>query len=487
MNALARINVMGFLAGLLLSATMAFAQDGTPVQDASYTAVNRDGQAVTLATQAELDQMLASIALYPDDLLTQILMASTYPLEVVMAARWSRDNPGLKGDQAVRAVDGQNWDPSVKSLVAFPQILQLMDGSLYWTERLGDVFLSQESDVWNSVQNLRQRADAAGNLQSNDQYVVQRDGPTYVIESPRPDIIYVPYYDPLVVYGPWWWPAYAPVRWAPWPGYYARPGYAGFYWGGGVTIGYGFFFGGVDWRVRHVNIINRNTFYYRNVDRRSPGNTWQHDPAHRRGVPYRNPNLNQQVGRPPAAPGTRDEYRGRTMPYPVQNPNQPGNPTNPNSGQRPPGNGFGPGNNRPDRPERTDRPETPRQPVSGNTPNPGPRPTYTPAVPNYTPAVPNYTPAVPTYTPGGPRPNAPQRYEPAPHILEGISNGREARDASARGQASYSRPQPMPRANTPQPQPAPQAAPRPAQPQAPAQPTQHGNAPANANRQHGEH
>ena len=162
--------------------------------------------------------MLAPIALYPDSLLSQILMAATYPLEVVEAARWSRAHPGLKGDEAVRAADSYNWDPSVKSLVAFPQILDMMDDMLDWTQRLGDAFLDQESQVMDTVQNLRRRAYDAGNLRSTDQYRVDPQGPVIVIEAPNPLEYYVPYYDPFVIYGSWWWPTYPPVYWAPWPG-----------------------------------------------------------------------------------------------------------------------------------------------------------------------------------------------------------------------------------------------------------------------------
>src|SRR3989304_2353649 len=162
-------------------------------------------QSIRAFTQEELDQMLAPIALYPDSLLSQILMASTYPLEVGEAARWSRTNPDLKGDQAVTAVEKKNWDPSVKSLVAFPQILMMMDEKLDWTERLGDAFLGQQTQVMDTVQYLRQRAQAAGNLNSNDQIRVDQQGEVIVIEPANPQVIYVPYYDPAVIYGPWWW------------------------------------------------------------------------------------------------------------------------------------------------------------------------------------------------------------------------------------------------------------------------------------------
>ena len=298
---------------LLVWGPAAFTQDSRSIQDMPYAPVS----GASVFAPRELDQMLAPIALYPDSLLTQILMASTYPLEVVQAARWSRANPGYQGDQAVRAVEQQNWDPSVKSLVAFPQILDLMDNTLDWTERLGDAFIRQEAQVWDTVQNLRQRADASGHLQSNERVRVEQEGPIYVIESPRPDVIYVPYYDPLVVYGDWWWPGYAPMRWSPWPGYYARGGFGrGYFWDSGISVGFGFFFGGIDWRLRHVNIVNRNSFYYRHVNRRPvPGNGWQHDPDHRDGVPYRQPSLRQQFNRtqPMArAPDAQRDYGGRS-------------------------------------------------------------------------------------------------------------------------------------------------------------------------------
>lgn len=161
--------------------------------------------------------MLAPIALYPDPLLTQILMASTYPLEVIQAARWSKANPNLQGDQAVQAVADKPWDPSVKSLVAFPQLLLMMDEKLDWMERLGGAFLAQESQVMDTIQQLRQKASAAGHLQSNEQIQVQPQGQTIVIQPTNPQVIYVPYYDPMVVYGPWWWPGSPPSTGDPGP------------------------------------------------------------------------------------------------------------------------------------------------------------------------------------------------------------------------------------------------------------------------------
>ncbi len=279
-------------------------------------------------TQAQLDQMLAPIALYPDPLLSQILMASTYPLEVVKAARWADVHPGLQGDDAVRAVEAENWDPSVKSLVAFPRILAMMDERLEWTQSLGEAFLEQEPYVMDTVQRLRERALASGNLASNDGMRVSQQTGTIFIEPANPQLVYVPYYDPLLVYGGWWWPAYPPVRWAPWPGYRVRPGISvGLYLGGGVRVSSGFFFGDFDWRERRVNIV-RQSYYYRPVTvverrhvevlRRGEPVRWQHEALHRRAIPYRRPALNQRYPERARPAPVQRETRERAQPAPVQ-------------------------------------------------------------------------------------------------------------------------------------------------------------------------
>lgn len=208
-------------------------------------------------TQAELDQMLAPIALYPDALLSQILLAATRPLEVVEAARWSRANPWLQGDDAVRAAQLEDWDPSVKSLVAFPQLLARMDERLEWTEALGDAFFVQEPVVMETIQELRRRARAAGHLLADERLRVYEDSQAIVIEPATPQLVHIPYYDPWVVYGPWWWSAYPPVAWAPWPGYTVvrRQGVpAGLWWGPGIGVSIGFMLGSVDWFHRRVRV-----------------------------------------------------------------------------------------------------------------------------------------------------------------------------------------------------------------------------------------
>jgi hypothetical protein len=282
---------------LALASSAAFAQERAPFR------------------QEELDQMLAPIALYPDPLLSQILMASTYPLEVVQASRWSRANPGPRGQDAVRAVERMDWDPSVKSLTAFPQVLSMMDERIDWTERLGEAFLSQQADVMDAVQGLRRRAEAAGNLDTNDRMrVSNRDGAIY-IDPPAREIVYVPYYNPVVVYGPWWWPAYPPVYWAPPAAYYVVPGYRpAFLWGNGIFISAGFFFGHADWPRHHITVVRNGVVNHTTlVTQPRTRVDWQHDPAHRRGVAFRNETARERFEH---AKSVEDSRRGSSAASP---------------------------------------------------------------------------------------------------------------------------------------------------------------------------
>ena len=248
-------------------------------------------------SQPELDQMLAPIALYPDSLLSQVLIAATYPLEIVQAARWSRQNPRLEGEQAVAAVADREWEPSVKALVAFPELLAQLDEDLDWTRNLGDAMLFQEDQVMDSIQFLRARADAAGSLENTEYVRVVREEKTIIIEPAQPRVVYVPYYDPHVVYGTWWRPAYPPVYWARPPWYHY--GHAGFYWGTGVHVSSGFFYSSFYWPQRSVIIVHAPRYYTppRHRPPRShyaPGQTWQHNPVHRRGVSYRQPDVRER-------------------------------------------------------------------------------------------------------------------------------------------------------------------------------------------------
>lgn len=268
-------------------------------------------------TQAELDQMLAPIALYPDALLSQVLIASTYPLEIVEAARWSQQNSRLEGEAAVKAVADRSWDPSVKALVAFPDLLAQMNEDLEWTRRLGDAMLYQEPQVMDSIQFLRARADDAGSLESTEHVRVIREEKTIIIEPAETRVVYVPYYDPYIVYGTWWRPAYPPVYWAR-PSYYYR-GYPGFYWGAGIHVSSGFFFSSFYWPQSSIVIVNTPRYYqparyYGSRHYYAPGQRWQHNPVHRRGVAYRHPDVKKRYEQPrlKAGPVTRWPLSGST-------------------------------------------------------------------------------------------------------------------------------------------------------------------------------
>src|SRR5580692_851941 len=226
-----------------------------------------------LLSAGQLDALVAPIALYPDALLSEILMASTYPLEVVEADRWANANKTLQGDALKAALDKQNWDDSIKSLAATPDVLDMMSNKLDWTQQLGDAVLAQQPDVMDAIQRLRTKAQANSKLTSNAQQTV----------STQTHTMYVPYYDPAVVYGPWPYPAYPPYYW-PAPAYIGGAilatglafgaGYALGRWAsGGCCWGGGFNWGGNNINVnRNININNIGS------------NNWVHNPAHRQGV-----------------------------------------------------------------------------------------------------------------------------------------------------------------------------------------------------------
>jgi hypothetical protein len=211
-------------------------------------------------TPQELQQLVAPIALYPDALVAQILAASTYPAEIVEADRWMQSHSNLKGEELAKEVDKQPWDPSVKALAQFPSVLENMDKNLSWTSSLGDAYANQQQEVTNAVQTLREQAHNAGHLNSNEQEKVTTQGNTIVIEPANPEVVYVPQYDPWLVYG-------API--VAYPGWYPEPGIflAGVGIGFGLGFGVGFFGGfgwgwhhwGYDWHGRSV-IYNHNTY-----------------------------------------------------------------------------------------------------------------------------------------------------------------------------------------------------------------------------------
>ncbi len=288
----------------------------------------------------ELEQIVAPIALYPDALVAQIMMASTYPLEVIQAARFAKDNPKLTGDALNQALTKQSWDDSVKSLVSFPQILAMMNDKLDWLQKLGDAFLAQQKDAMDAVQRLRAKAQASGNLKSNEQQKVivepaeaappppgQPPSPpqqqtVVVIEPANPQVIYVPTYNPAVVYGAWPYPAYPPYYYYP-PGYVA--GTAALSFGVGMAVGAAVW-GGCNWNHGSVNVnVNKYNSYTSNVNTvqnskkitttsaSSSSQEWQHNPQHRQGAQYPTQATQQQFNKGSSSnTASRDAYRGRT-------------------------------------------------------------------------------------------------------------------------------------------------------------------------------
>jgi hypothetical protein len=303
--------------------------------------------------QDQLDALLAPIALYPDQLLSQILIASTYPLDVVEAARFVQQNPGLNGDALNKALENKPWDPSVLSLTAFPQVLAMMNDKLEWTQQLGDAFLANEAQVMQTAQSLRARAQAAGNLQSTEQQKVIVQEKTIIIEPAQPQFVYVPVYNPTVIYGPWWVPAYRPWFWYPPPIYgYPPIGAAfsvGFVWGSAWAISSNHWgWANPNWRGGSINInVNNNYFMNRpQYNNRYQNGNWQHNADQRRGVAYRDTNVQNRYR--PSNPGaqTREAYRGRDVSQPATAQADTGR-------QRPTGQ---PGGGGAQRPTTTDRP-----------------------------------------------------------------------------------------------------------------------------------
>ena len=268
--------------------------------------------------QAELDQMLAPIALYPDPLLTQVLIASTYPLEVVQADRWAKSNKNLKGDALTAALAKQSWDDSIKSLVQVPDVLAMMAEQLDWTQKLGDAMLAQQADVMDSVQRLRGRAQANGKLKSTKEQTVTvqtEDQKQYVVIEPTsPTEIYVPYYEPAAVYGDWPYPDYAPYYWPPPYGYFPGAALAtGIAFAAGIGIRHAFW-GNCDWGRHNINLLNKNVDI-NNFNRNDRNNfsNWQHNADHRHGVKYNNADVRQKYAKNDiqAGKGARQEFRGK--------------------------------------------------------------------------------------------------------------------------------------------------------------------------------
>jgi hypothetical protein len=299
--------------------TLCLALAALPLQDsgkreADASAIPQD----STFSQDRLEQLAAPIALYPDALLAQILIASTYPLEIVEAHRWIQTKPGLTGTALEEALKTEDWDPSVKSLCGFPTVLERMDADLDWTRDLGDAFLGQKAQLMDAIQLMRKKALDAGNLKSTEQQKVEKEDDHVVIQSASPDVIYVPTYSPVVVYGPGW---YSPYGYYPY-WYYPPP-----YGGGFVTFGIGFFWGSgcwshCDWHHHtvFVDVVAYRSFHARTCSTPIPSRflsptaatagsvAWTHDPRHRAGVAYRSPEVERSVA--PESRAIRPEMRG---------------------------------------------------------------------------------------------------------------------------------------------------------------------------------
>ena len=330
-----------FLAGLISlflvtdNRSVAFAQEPQPVYPqepqplpplpATQQPVDT-GQPVPVMSAAQLDNLVAPIALYPDPLLSQVLVASTYPLEVVEAYQWIQANPGLTGPALTQAAQQQNWDPSVQALVVFPNVLRQLNQDITWTTNLGNAYLAQPQDVMNSIQHLRLQAQQAGQLPSTPQQTVTvasaAGQPEVIIEPTNPNVIYVPMYDPA-----WFW---GPAIYYPYPRWYYPRRVSGLFFNFGPGINVGAFFGGGwggwsnwGWRPawgRHAVVVN-NTFIERHhfnaarIPNRAGPTVWSHDAFHRHGVPYPaqaltqryRPNVQQNLG-------PRTQYQARVAP-----------------------------------------------------------------------------------------------------------------------------------------------------------------------------
>jgi hypothetical protein len=342
-------------------------------------------------------------------------MASTYPLEVVQADRWAKANENLKDDQLKAAVDKQPWDDSVKSLVATPDVLSMMSTQLEWTQNLGNAVLAQQPDVMDAIQRLRVKAEENKKLETTKEQTVEKKQENgkqvIVIQQTSPETIYVPYYEPAVVYGPWPYAAYPPFYFPP-PGYIAaniiRTGIA---FGAGYAVGRwasggSYWGGGFGWGGNNIH-VNRSTNINVNV------NNWQHNPVHRHGVKYTNAKVNARFGDNKIQAGRKDrlDFRGRGGEQ-VLKPDR----GRPNLGDRKPG----------DRPNLGDR-------------KPGGRPNVGNRKPGKQPKIADRTPAK---RPTGDRPS---KKRPAAKRGKGdsafghVKSGKVAKRNSARGKTSIKR------------------------------------------------
>ncbi len=290
---------------LLPGNTLLYASPQEQANSAQNTTEQTEQQEAPKVPNDQLDSLVAPIALYPDPLISQVLVASTYPLEIIQLQQWLAKNKDLKGDALAQAVKKQDWDASIQALAAFPDVVKQLAENIKWTTDLGNAFLAQQGDVMDAVQRMRKKAKDEGNLKTTEQQKVEtkvvEKKEVVVIQPSSPEVIYVPSYNPTVVYGPPVYP-YPPIYYPP-PGYYAAGmaisfgvGMAmGAAWGGG---GWGW---GCSWGHNDITVNRNNTFVSNsnraNVNRSARGgNTWQHNPQHRGGAPYSNRNVANRYG-----------------------------------------------------------------------------------------------------------------------------------------------------------------------------------------------
>jgi hypothetical protein len=245
-------------------------------------------------SDAELAQMLAPIALYPDSLLTHILIASTYPIEIVEAHRWLKKNDNANTEQKSQLLEAFDWDASVKALIPFERVLSRLSGDLSWTQALGDAFLQDESRLLLSIQTLRKQAKLAGSLRKMGNMDIRYEGDNILIVPRQKEVVYVPYYDSRMVYGSWFWTAYPPVYWHS-NHRVQLSHYRPFYWSTGVHITFNYFFSAFHWHNRHVVVVTPHRARYRYYNQRPRrlitnggyAKRWSHQPSHRKSVAYR--------------------------------------------------------------------------------------------------------------------------------------------------------------------------------------------------------
>ena len=383
-----------------------------------------------LSTQ-QLDQLVAPIALYPDPLIAQVLVAATYPLEVVQADRWAKNNKNLKGDALRTAAAKEKWDDSIKALVEVPNVLSMMGDKLEWTQKLGDAMLAQQADVMDAVQRLRQLAKKNNKLETTKQQTVttqSEGGQEYITIQPTSQSeLYVPYYEPSVVYGAWPYPEYPPYYFAPPAGYF--PGgvlASGIAFAAGITAGWAIW-GNCNWGGRYVNHYNRNTGNFAR---------WEHNVDHRHGVRYNNDAVRQKYTKNNIQGGRQEriDFRGRDGER-VIDPGHPGD--RPGAGNRPgagdrPGAGGRPGAG--DRPAAGTRPSGGDRPGqgAGNRPGGGGQAQQRPA---QRPSGSGQAQQRPAQRPSGGQAQRPQQRDNA---MQRSGSGQAARQQSSRGRQSYS-------------------------------------------------